>query len=97
MLDPSMGRPLLCLHALKELRHAKQQLMDAAAGKVREGLVRGTVAAAVHMARQEEALPQRIVELVRDSLKSIAQNKWKLDTALFLQNRNEEDWHGISL
>src|SRR5262245_13531111 len=89
MSKPSNRKPVLSLRALGGLRAAKQEIMDAAVGKMPQGLMLATVAAVVHLARRaavaEEVLSERVLELVRESLKCLAQQKWKLDTALLLK------------
>lgn len=90
MTRPSR-RPLVTAAGLCDLQSAKQQLVDAAAGKMRERLVRATVAAAIQLARKEAApadvLPRRVLVLVRQSLKALSQQPWKADTALLLKKR----------
>jgi hypothetical protein len=84
-------KPLLTADALSDLHKAKQQIVDAALGRVPEPLVLATAIAATRLARREatsrEVLPERVVELVRETLKALAQQKWKPDTALLLKRR----------
>ena len=94
MSDSSTRKPLLNAAAMNDLHKAKRQIMDAAHGKVPEQLMLATAIAAVRLARREaspaEVLSERVVELVRKTLKDLAQQKWKPDTALLLQNRQGE-------
>jgi hypothetical protein len=89
MNDSSNRKPLLSAEALNNLHKAKRQIVDAAHGKVPEHLVLATAVAAVRLARKEavltEVLSERVVELVRESLKALAQQKWKPETALLLK------------
>jgi len=94
MSDSSQRKPLLNLAAMKDLSEAKRQILDAAHGRVPEPLLLATALAAVRLSRREAALAdvlsERVVELVRESLKAIAQQKWKPDTALMLHKRRGE-------
>jgi hypothetical protein len=94
MSEPLPRKPLLTAEALNDLQHAKRELMNAAVGKMPEQLVLVTAAAAVRLARREatprEVLSARIVELVRQTMKAMAREKWKPDTALLLQKRRKE-------
>jgi hypothetical protein len=99
MNDLSNRKPLLTARGLADLQNAKQQIVDAAAGKVPEGLVLATALAAVRLARREatpqEVLSERVVELVRQSLKALAQQKGKPETALLLQKRENHESHQL--
>jgi hypothetical protein len=98
MTDPTKAEPLLTAQAIGSLQSAKQQLVDAAAGKIPERLVLATVEAVVRLARKEaagEVLSERVLELVRRSLTALGRQKWKPDTALLLKRR-EEGGHGLS-
>src|SRR6516162_3809197 len=72
MCDPLQGKPLLSAEALDGLRHARRQIVDAAAGRLPDRLVRSTAAVAAQLARREatpaEVLPRRVRALVRLSL-----------------------------
>jgi len=85
---------MVTAQAVGELRQAKQQIMASVTGRVPGCLALATVQAAVRLARREaapaEVLSERVVELVRQSLAALAQTKWKLDTALLLQQRRKE-------
>jgi hypothetical protein len=91
MCEPLQRKALLTAQAIKGLKNAKQQIMAAAAGKVRERLVLATAQAAVRLARREavpaEVISERALELARETLQQLAQQKWKPDTALLLQKR----------
>jgi hypothetical protein len=93
-------QPLLKAQAVSDLRHAKQEILEAVAGKVPERLVLATVGAALRLARREatpaEVLSKRVCGLVRDSLMALAQEKWKPDTALVLLRRLGEGRHGLT-
>lgn len=86
-------KPILNARSLDGLR-------DAVAGKVPEGLLMTTVGLAVRLARNEaapaEVLPERILELVRQTLKGLPRHQGKPDTALWLHRRLGEGGHGLS-
>jgi hypothetical protein len=94
MPDPLKQQPLLSAEAMGGLHKAKRQIMDAAQARVPERLLLATATAAVLLARKEatprEVLSARVVELVRESLKALAQQRWKPDTALLLKKRQGE-------
>ena len=100
MAKPLQRKPILTAQALDGLVNAKQQILDAVAGRVPEHLVLATAEAAVRLARREatltEVLPERVVALVRHSLRALAQQKWKPDTALVLHQRRKEGGHGLT-
>ena len=99
MTEPSQRRVILSAEAMNELQQAKQQIIEAAIGKVPERLVLVTATAAVRLRRREAAakiLPKRIRRLVRNTLKALAQHKWKPDTALLLRHGRGERRHGLS-
>lgn len=99
MAKPLQREPILTAQALDGLLRDKQHLLAAAAGQVPEQLVLATAAAAVRLARREaapaEVLSERVVTLVRHSLRAIAQKKWKPDTALVLHRSRKEGGHGL--
>jgi hypothetical protein len=88
MRNPRPRQPLLSPQALQGLRHAKQQIMDAAVGRIPERLVDATAEAAVCVARRKTVpaavMPERALELAREILRGLAREKWKPDTALKL-------------
>jgi hypothetical protein len=92
-------KAILTGQALQGLQHVKQQIMAAAAGEVRERLVLATAQAAVQLARRERVpaavMSKRALELARETLKQLAQQKWKPDTALLLQKRRKEGGHEL--
>src|SRR5262249_29832321 len=93
MSGPVQRKPILTAEALNGLNHAKQEILDATVGTVPEPLVRLTVVAAGRLARRHaarEVLSERVLELVQASLLSLAQQKWKLDTALLLKRRESD-------
>ena len=98
MSDPHQ-RPVLTAEALQGLQQAKEQIVDAAAGKLPEQLVLATVESVVRLGRREAALgkvlPARVAALVRTTLKALAQQPWKPDTALRLRKRGEEGGHEL--
>ena len=100
MPDLWKRKPLLTARALNGLQDAKQQILEAVAGKVSERLVLATVGSAVRLARREaapaEVLSKRVCELVQDALVALAQRHWKPDTALVLQKRLGKGGHGLS-
>src|SRR5690349_13022274 len=100
MGESTRRKPILTAQALDGLRQAKPQILDAVANRVPERLVLATAMVATAMARHETApedvLPSRVLELVRDSLRAMARQKWKPDTALRLQRRSEGGSHGIA-
>ena len=100
MSDPHQRQPVLTAEALQGLQQAKEQIVHAAAGKLPEQLVLATVESVVRLARREavpgKVLPERVAALVRSTLKALAQQPWKPDTALRLRKRGEEGGHGIS-
>jgi len=87
MSNPT-NRPLLQATALAGLRDAKQQIVDAAAGRVAERLVRTTAVAAVRLALSQAVPVQmaspRALELMRETLKGLARQPWKPDTVVQL-------------
>jgi hypothetical protein len=91
MCTPRPRQPLLTPQALQGLRHAKQQIVDAAVGRIPDRLVEATAEAAVCVARRETVpaavMPERALELAREILRCLAREKWKLDTALKLHKR----------
>src|SRR5437016_1005913 len=93
-------QPILTAQALDGLRHAKQQILDAAANQVPERLVLATVAVSLQLAQgqalPDKVLPARIAELVQASLVALAQQKWKPGTALKLERRRRGGRHGLS-
>ena len=93
-------KPILTAQALGKLRQAKEQILDATAGRVPERLVLATVSVSLGLAREEAVadtiLPARVAELVRASLAALAQHKWKPDTALKLERPQGGEGHGIS-
>jgi hypothetical protein len=100
MSKPSSRPPILCTQRLDGLCSAAgQQILDAAAGKMPERLVFSTAAAAVRLAQRQavpaEMMPERVLELVRATLKSLAQQSWKLDTVLLLNKHHREGGHEI--
>jgi hypothetical protein len=84
-------KPILTDQAIKELRRAKLEIIDAVLDKVPERLVLTTARAAVKLARcrarPQEVLSERVVHLVRATLKDLAQKTWKPETALLLKKR----------
>src|SRR5262249_29033687 len=92
MSEQRQRKSLLNDQAMRDLRHAKRQIMDAIVGKVPDQLALATVQAAVRLARREaaprEVLSKRVLALVRQSLMALRQQKWKVDTALLLLNRH---------
>jgi hypothetical protein len=84
-------KPILTAQGVKDLHQVRQQIIDAAVGKVPDRLLVATAVAAVRLARNEatprEVLSERVVELVQQSLKALAQRKWNPDTALMLHKR----------
>jgi hypothetical protein len=99
MCESSSRKPLLPVQALDGLQQAKPQILEAVAGRVSEQLVLVTALAAVRLAKREVApeavLSERVLELVRDSLRALARGKWKPDTALKLK-RVPGGGHGLS-
>jgi hypothetical protein len=93
-------RPILTAPVVDRLREAKQQIVDAVAGRVPERLVLVTVAAAVSLARENataaDVLSERVLRLVQVSLKALGQKKWKPDTALLLHRGAKESGHELS-
>src|SRR5262249_47461363 len=89
----SKPKPILNARSLDCLR-------DAVGGKVPERLLLTTVGVAVRLARSKaisaEVLPERILELVRQTLKALPRQPGKPDTALWLHRRLEEGGHGLS-
>ena len=87
----SQARPksVMPAAALENLGAVRQQILDAAAGRMPERLVQVTMALAVRAARDDtgltEALPDGVGDLVRDMLLDLAQQKWKPDTVLKLR------------
>lgn len=92
--------PTLAARAFDDLQNAKQQILDAAAGKLPERLVLATAAAALRVAQRQavpaEVMPERVVELARETLKGLAQHQWRPDTILLLQKHHGKGRHGIS-
>jgi hypothetical protein len=97
MCEALPRKPVLTSQALGGLRQAKPQILDAAASRVPERLVLAAAVAAVRLARREaapaEVLSERVIELVRDSLKALARGKWKPETALLLENHQSHKLH----
>jgi len=93
-------KSLITADRLRDLLSAKEQVIQAVAGKVPERLVMATAAVAVLQAEAEGAaadrLPERILQLVRASLNALAQHPWKADTALLLEKRLGGGDHGLS-
>ena len=89
----SNPKPILNARSLDGLR-------DAVGGKVPERLLLTTVSVAVRLARSKatpaEVLPERILELVRQTLKALPRHLGKPDTALWLHSRLGEGGHGLS-
>jgi hypothetical protein len=89
MCDTRPRPPLLSPQALHGLQQAKQQIIDAAVGRIPEPLVEATAEAAVRVARKEavpaEIMSERALELARETLRGLAHEKWKPDTALKLR------------
>jgi hypothetical protein len=100
MSDQISRKPILSARAVQDLQKVKEQFADGVPGKVPERLVLATLDAAVRLARNEatapEVLSERVLELVRESLMALAQQKWKPDTALVLQKRAREGRHELS-
>ena len=100
MSKPSKRQPLLTAERIADLRHAKQQLVTAAAGKVPERLVLAAAVAAVRVARRQtlpaELVSERVVELARETLKSLALQPWKPGTVLLLKGHHGDGQHGIT-
>jgi len=94
MTKPSHRKPLLTAQAINELQNAKRQIMAGAVGRVPEPLLLATAQAAVRLARGQarpsDVLSERVVALVRRSLKALAQQKWTPDTALSLDKCRKE-------
>src|SRR5262245_52651191 len=90
MPEPIKRQPLLTAQVISNLHKAKRQIVDAAHGRVPEHLVIATMDAVERLGRQEDpdkVLPEQVLALVRASLKALAQQKWKPETALLLQKR----------
>jgi hypothetical protein len=89
---PQNRRPLLSPQAIHGLEHAKQQILDAAVGRIPEPLVQATTRVAVQLA-QSESLPtegtEKALHLAREILQCLAREKWKPDTALKLKRRHQ--------
>jgi hypothetical protein len=100
MSEPLQRKPILTAQAVGDLHKAKRQILAATGGKVPEPLTLATAQAAVRLARQEampaEVLSERVLELVRQTLISLAQQKWKPDTALLLHKRRKEGGHELA-
>jgi hypothetical protein len=86
-------RPLLSPQAIGGLKHAKQQILDAAIGRVPESLVQATARVAVRLAQHDnepvDGMPERALELAREILRRLAREKWKPDTALKLRQLDQ--------
>jgi|SRR6516165_3790558 hypothetical protein len=91
MCEHLQRKPIVADQAIKDLRRAKLEIIDAALGKLPEQMVLATATAAVRLARRQaspqEVLSERVIHLVRATLKDLAQHKWKPDTALLLKRR----------
>jgi len=99
MSAPSKGQPILAAGAFNDLQKAKREILEAVVGKVPDSLLLATALAAVRLARRQaapgEVLSDRVLDLVRESLKGLSQPNWKPETALLLKKRLGER-HGIS-
>jgi hypothetical protein len=100
MSESMQRKPILTAQAVGGLHKAKRQILAAAVGKVPEPLTLTTMQAALRLARHEaepaEVLSERVLELVRQTLMSLAQQKWKPDTALLLHKRRKEGGHELA-
>lgn len=99
MFEASLRQPLLSVEAIRGLRAAKADILDAVVGKVPERLVRLTAGAAARLARREapptDVLSERVLELVRLCLEAAPPERWKPDTALLLQRTLVRGGHGL--
>jgi hypothetical protein len=99
----------LSAQALQGLHQAKHQIIDAAVGRLPERLVEATAEAAIRLAHRQhvpaELMSERALELAREILHGLAQEKWKPETALKLQkscrrrecvSAQKESGHGLS-
>jgi hypothetical protein len=97
MSQPGQRRPILTDRALDDLKNVKQQILDAADGRISERLVLATAVAAVRSAQGESRpatmFSARVAELVQDTLLALAQKKWKPDTALKLRGFHRGSRH----
>jgi len=96
---PRTPQPLLSPQALQSLQHAKQQILDAAVGRIPERLVEATTRVAVRPMQTQSPVTEdteRALELARDILRCLAREKWKPDTALELGRRREGGGHAFS-
>jgi hypothetical protein len=100
MSEPLQRKPILTAQAVGDLHRAKRQIMAAVVGKVPEPLALATMQAALRLACDEaepaEVLSERVLELVRQTLMSLAQQKWKPDTALLLHKHRKEGGHELT-
>jgi len=91
MGKPRHRQPLLSAETLQGLQQAKQQIVDAAVGRIPDRLVEATAEAAVQVALRETVpaavMSERALELARAILRGLAQDKWKPETALKLHKR----------
>jgi hypothetical protein len=98
MRDQVQRKPLVS--GIDGLRRDKRQILDAAAGRLPEHLVRTTARVVAQLTRREaplaEIVSERVCELVRQSLKGLRRREGKPDTALWLHRRLGEGRHGLS-
>lgn len=97
---PKSAHPgsLLAADAFEKLHKSRQQVLDAATGKLPERLLAETVATVMCLTRKQRmpGLSKKVFRLVRQSLKAIARKQWKPETALLLGRRTGEGGHGPS-
>ena len=100
MGDTRPRQPLLDPQALLGLHQCKEQIVDAAVGRVPERLVNTTATAAVCLVRRQsvpaEVMSERALELARTILHGLARERWKPDTALQLRRRARGGGHELS-
>ena len=94
MGESAPRKPILTAQAVDRLQQAKAQILDGVAGRLSERLVLATARMALCLVKREaapeEVVPEQILDLVRDSLRILAQGKWRPDTALKLQEPASE-------